>query len=1823
MALVSFYLADTERLYETCEAIDKSKEQFSNNPSVSSGNSSVGAITSKINELGNKIKKDYETTSKDLRNYTNKVETNENKLKSKAISSLENDSVVKNIPVMVTDSKTGTSKKTKETFADSIKPRIENNINVNMINSLEVAQGIAKTYEGQAKTVKKEETLKDIADEFFENQRKSGVFPGSAINSQNNGAFASSVGNLNSVNKAIEVDPERIAKAKENTDKINTSAKEKRFEEEKNQAYIINDISDAVGTALGNPISVVSTIKKGVFSVAKIGGYAYSGVKSLFTGEKLTDVANETIEKISDAERKVDDEIIGAKLFLSEGVYSTAENLVKGVAVISGFVPTKLSSIALNEIDKATGWNYKEMFEQKVSEILGTNWVHDKYSSFYEENGYGNHLKDNLMGFDTQRNIGNTVGAAIPTIAAGLATGGTGSIIVGGLSSTGSGTTIALQEGATLDEATNYGAAKGALSAATFGAGKAINALNVFGRGTVAQTLGNAGTRVLADTGLGAVTSLADDALRQLYVPRNKFAEENFSFSSEEEWTKASFGDKFNAYFNDAGGWESIKSGAITGAVYSTVFEGISAVKEISSINAANKVYSDVKSNIEEVNNIKNQNMLNENNSIASNSLEDLYAQRKSIQEAYDSLDDQAKYFLQLKRAKDVIASGTITSAGIDNFINSGMAKAMYGDLNNQERLLLIDKMNETQIGNFFNQIGQTKAQTFLNRNSAYFTERFFNTDSTNSTWTNNTSIIASSNSVNGLQTQNPGLLTGTTSSINDSLKYQRTGLFQYTLDYLKSNINKFSYKNTNTINGLNDEIKNNGLYHFTTTGDEILESGYIRASGVNASYGNKKTFFFNGVPDVGSIASNLDEVPLKTEAIKINPSDEMVNSSKLKIRIYDDKAISYDGNVDLTNLESTKEYFCLFQEGDELVYKVVSKDYYDNYQNTAEGKKIQQLLSDKKITQAIKEDYYYNLSLNSTNAAKGTATSASLMNESGISQSVKNTNNSSSKTAFTFLNPFKNSKSLALEEDYIHKVDQIIEEFDSAIPKDDSKYKTLSLVDGVKDSSKAEKVTHEVITFYDELNKKKLEISEAMASIATTSKGEEIYPKISTEISKIKGETNKKISELERISSSYRKSAGILSTERNVSKVYNQIKDDYKKFLEDLTTVEKRIEIQTKSFNNSMAKVETPSTENTESVSTGVLGEFLKPLFRTEKEPSLEQKVDLYKTRINNYEEDYLASVDDLIEEFDTSAIDSEAKYDALSLAERKLGNSPRIDTVSEEVNSYYDGLNSRVKGLTEKITEISTASMTVDNSSQAMTKEIKNVEAELEKAIKELEQKGNQYKNNYSILSRERSLSKVYDKVKTDYEKLYEKLGILEGTLSDKKSTLDSSIEQLGETTFKEKDQSKIKEIIESVKESPVEEVVNTESIPREREKVTAGSKIGFQFFATPKKGSNIISNLLNPVSSATDTFFKDFDNGKNTYGADQRFGRKNTSYVTIGNGLGISKNRFYSYLSQKYPEMSLEELEKRWLLSTEQRVKITDPEEYVSYIADRQASLNNGVRDINVAITTFESMTKKIPDEEYLKSQAFLMSKGMTEKEAVALLYEIDSTGICTYADITNEILTSFRYDPRRFKEKFGFSMYTYNNGKRVLNSSELILDLYTYANSQNESPTSILRTTSDGKLHINNLDTKNQEYLESNNLKIVDSYLKSKDSSLSYTYNEKKVKPSSIISVKARIKDAMKYNNVGLGIYSDSINKNRARKIGIELNGEGVTRFLDESGNIRYDTKTWGEGEAHAVFVTGYNNKGVIVSSWGERLIIPYEDLANNFFVIRTSNIGGIE
>lgn len=243
-----------------------------------------------------------------------------------------------------------------------------------------------------------------------------------------------------------------------------------------------------------------------------------------------------------------------------------------------------------------------------------------------------------------------------------------------------------------------------------------------------------------------------------------------------------------------------------------------------------------------------------------------------------------------------------------------------------------------------------------------------------------------------------------------EDLKYNKNSILTDGANYLDSNIKKYVYKNTNYFDGLNDEIKANGLYHFTNAADEILSSGYIKSSDVITSYGNRKTFFFNGVPSVGQVATNIDNISLRTVAVKVNPTDELLNSGKLKVRSLNDGAITYDGKFGLSDVDASKEYFCLFKENNELVYKKVSKEFYDNYPNSVEGNIISDFLSNKKNVKAIKSDYLNEMA-NQKNAFSSL--------KSGPTISSSDSNFASLKREYDELLTWKNSDKFKTDEAY------------------------------------------------------------------------------------------------------------------------------------------------------------------------------------------------------------------------------------------------------------------------------------------------------------------------------------------------------------------------------------------------------------------------------------------------------------------------------------------------------------------------------------------------------------------------------------------------------------------------------------------------------------------------------------------------------------------------------------------------------------------------------------------------------------------------------------
>lgn len=214
-----------------------------------------------------------------------------------------------------------------------------------------------------------------------------------------------------------------------------------------------------------------------------------------------------------------------------------------------------------------------------------------------------------------------------------------------------------------------------------------------------------------------------------------------------------------------------------------------------------------------------------------------------------------------------------------------------------------------------------------------------------------------------------------------ENLDYADIGMAEAAAAKFASSAKRYVYTDTNDFIGLNKRISDNGLYHFTDATDAIMDSGYIKATAegwnlkaignkiAGKSYGRPKTFFFEGIPEVGAFATNIDTIPLKTTAVKISPTSDILDSSKLRIRNLDDGAITWDGRFDLTDQNPTKQYFVLTVDEGKLKYINVPESVYNSYDNTVAGKQLTEFLSNKKNIQAIKDDYLVNTSLKGTNA--------------------------------------------------------------------------------------------------------------------------------------------------------------------------------------------------------------------------------------------------------------------------------------------------------------------------------------------------------------------------------------------------------------------------------------------------------------------------------------------------------------------------------------------------------------------------------------------------------------------------------------------------------------------------------------------------------------------------------------------------------------------------------------------------------------------------------------------------------------------------------------
>ena len=250
--------------------------------------------------------------------------------------------------------------------------------------------------------------------------------------------------------------------------------------------------------------------------------------------------------------------------------------------------------------------------------------------------------------------------------------------------------------------------------------------------------------------------------------------------------------------------------------------------------------------------------------------------------------------------------------------------------------------------------------------------------------------------------------------------------------------------------------------------------------------------------------------------------------------------------------------------------------------------------------------------------------------------------------------------------------------------------------------------------------------------------------------------------------------------------------------------------------------------------------------------------------------------------------------------------------------------------------------------------------------------------------------------------------------------------------------------------------------------------------------------------------------------------------------------------------------------------------------------------------------------------------LNKSGMNTLDAIRTLCAINTTGVCSYAAVANSILNAYRENPKAFERDFGYPMYIEIDGKKELNSSELILDMYTYLNSnkydsydKNEfifdnNGKNMFTYDSNGKIQVNNLRTKSQVYLSTNwqqNDNAINSFLESKNVHLklnsNFAFNSKG--QSGFVETIFKYLSANQNNSVNLGIFKSEI----------------PIRLMENEYKVYVTTDNWKEGDGHAVCVTGIIEDYIVVSSWGKRLLIPISDLINNNFTIAFNQLEGIK
>ncbi len=283
-------------------------------------------------------------------------------------------------------------------------------------------------------------------------------------------------------------------------------------------------------------------------------------------------------------------------------------------------------------------------------------------------------------------------------------------------------------------------------------------------------------------------------------------------------------------------------------------------------------------------------------------------------------------------------------------------------------------------------------------------------------------------------------------------------------------------------------------------------------------------------------------------------------------------------------------------------------------------------------------------------------------------------------------------------------------------------------------------------------------------------------------------------------------------------------------------------------------------------------------------------------------------------------------------------------------------------------------------------------------------------------------------------------------------------------------------------------------------------------------------------------------------------------------------------------------------------------------------------NGIRNGTITIYN-NSVIRKVVGSAYESVRNRLIEQGVCPNAASQILTCLDSTGACSYAAICNGIFSQLNGRADIFKRIFGFDMYKRDSvtGENNINYGDLLADMYLYFNLE-ENGGQLFDRTIDGSIYLKSsahsndvdafgrylMDSSQQQYASSTagvNSTLINRYLNSKNAN----YH---LESGSIIKFESCgdallnsemqncINDVEMYMGIGCQIHL-GISRNSHGEINMKSLTEGVPDC---------STYNWNEGGGHALYVTATCDEGFIVSSWGNKYLIPYSDLQKSQFTL---------